>query len=57
MTSQTVKGEQKFVAVPGGRISYEVVGDGPAVLCLPSLGDTGVSMNALCQPFKKRAIR
>lgn len=40
MTSQTVKGEQKFVAVPGGRISYEVIGEGPAVLCLPSLGDT-----------------
>ncbi len=40
MTGQTLKSEEKFVAVPGGRISYEVIGEGPAVLCLPSLGDT-----------------
>jgi hypothetical protein len=40
MTGQAVKSEKKFVAVPGGRISYDVMGEGPAVLCLPSLGDT-----------------
>ena len=31
---------EKFVEVPGGRLAYEVAGEGPAVLCLPSLGDT-----------------
>jgi pimeloyl-ACP methyl ester carboxylesterase len=32
--------EQKSVPVPGGKLSYEVAGEGPVVLCLPSLGDT-----------------
>ena len=39
-TSQSVKGERKFVVVPGGKISYDVTGEGPVVLCLPSMGDT-----------------
>jgi pimeloyl-ACP methyl ester carboxylesterase len=34
------KTENKFVAVKGGKLAYEVTGSGPAVLCLPSLGDT-----------------
>jgi pimeloyl-ACP methyl ester carboxylesterase len=42
MTNSTLRypGEQKSVAVPGGMLSYEVAGQGPVVLCLPSLGDT-----------------
>jgi pimeloyl-ACP methyl ester carboxylesterase len=42
MTNSTYmhQSEQKSVAVPGGMLSYEVVGQGPVVLCLPSLGDT-----------------
>jgi pimeloyl-ACP methyl ester carboxylesterase len=35
------KTENKFVEVTGGKLAYEVTGSGPAVLCLPSLGDTG----------------
>lgn len=31
--------EQKFVEVDGGKLSYEVMGDGPSVLCLPGMGD------------------
>src|SRR5690349_15413414 len=34
------KTENKFVEVKGGKLAYEVTGSGPAVLCLPSLGDT-----------------
>jgi pimeloyl-ACP methyl ester carboxylesterase len=34
------KTENKFVEVAGGKLAYEVTGSGPAVLCLPSLGDT-----------------
>lgn len=31
--------EQRFVAVPGGRIAYDVVGDGPLVVLVPGMGD------------------
>lgn len=34
------KFEAKTIEVPGGKLAYEVSGNGPAVLCLPSLGDT-----------------
>lgn len=39
-TTQKFQSEQKTVSVPGGMLSYEVAGQGPVVLCLPSLGDT-----------------
>jgi pimeloyl-ACP methyl ester carboxylesterase len=39
-TSYRYQSEQKSVAVPGGMLSYEIAGQGPVVLCLPSLGDT-----------------
>ncbi len=29
----------KYLARPGGRIAYEVAGDGPLVLCVPGMGD------------------
>jgi pimeloyl-ACP methyl ester carboxylesterase len=32
--------EVKFVPVLDGQLAYEVAGNGPVVLCLPSLGDT-----------------
>lgn len=31
---------EKTIAVPGGKLAYDVQGEGPVVLCLPSLGDT-----------------
>lgn len=31
---------QKFVEVPGGKLSYDVAGEGPVMLCLPGMGDT-----------------
>lgn len=37
LTEQTTP---KTIEVPGGKLAYEVAGQGPAVLCLPSLGDT-----------------
>ncbi|MDB5079532.1 MAG: hypothetical protein JWP00_1456 [Chloroflexi bacterium] len=40
MVTSKVKVESKTVAVEGGVLAYEVQGAGPAVLCLPSLGDT-----------------
>lgn len=32
--------EQKLVEVAGGKLSYDVTGEGPAMLCLPGIGDT-----------------
>jgi pimeloyl-ACP methyl ester carboxylesterase len=29
----------RFVEVPGGKIAYDVTGDGPLVICVPGLGD------------------
>ncbi|NYI06217.1 alpha/beta fold hydrolase [Allostreptomyces psammosilenae] len=29
----------EFLDVPGGRIAYDVTGDGPLVVCLPGMGD------------------
>lgn len=29
----------QFLTVPGGTIAYDVAGDGPVVICVPSLGD------------------
>lgn len=31
---------QKFVEVPGGKLSYDVAGNGPLMLCVPGMGDT-----------------
>src|SRR5438876_11104208 len=30
----------KFIEVSGGKLAYEVAGQGPTMLCLPSMGDT-----------------
>lgn len=38
MMTETVS--SKTIEVAGGKLAYEVKGEGPAVLCLPSLGDT-----------------
>lgn len=35
-----MKSEQKFAEVAGGKLSYEVAGTGPVILCLPGVGDT-----------------
>jgi len=32
--------EQKFIEVSGGKLSYDITGKGPVVLCLPGIGDT-----------------
>ncbi len=44
MNNQTFQGqlgsEAKFVEVAGGRLAYDVAGNGPVVLCLPGMGDT-----------------
>lgn len=37
---QNTESNGKFIAVPGGTLAYEVAGQGPVVLCLPSMGDT-----------------
>ncbi len=28
-----------FLDVPGGRIAYDVTGEGPLVVCVPGMGD------------------
>lgn len=38
MKTETVS--TRTIAVAGGKLAYEVSGEGPVVLCLPSLGDT-----------------
>jgi pimeloyl-ACP methyl ester carboxylesterase len=38
--AELTKSVKKTVNVEGGVLAYEVAGTGPAVLCLPSLGDT-----------------
>ncbi len=40
MSNQSLNKIQKTIQVSGGVIAYEVEGNGEAVLCLPSLGDT-----------------
>lgn len=37
--SKGSKSEEKFVTVSGGKLAYVVQGEGPAVLCLPGMGD------------------
>lgn len=37
---QNTESTGKSIAVPGGTLAYEVAGQGPVVLCLPSMGDT-----------------
>lgn len=32
-------GSPRFLARPGGRIAYDVAGDGPLVVCIPGMGD------------------
>lgn len=32
--------EEKTIAVSGGKLAYDVQGEGPVVLCLPGMGDT-----------------
>lgn len=31
--------ETRYLDVPGGRLAYDVVGDGPLVVCVPGMGD------------------
>ena len=33
--------ETKFIEIEGGRLGYTVAGDGPVMLCVPGMGDTG----------------
>ncbi|GCE29436.1 hydrolase [Dictyobacter alpinus] len=37
---QHTESNVKFIPVPGGTLAYEIAGQGPPVLCLPSMGDT-----------------
>lgn len=37
---ETLTGQQKFIAIDNGRLGYTVYGTGPAILCVPGMGDT-----------------
>ncbi|HYM83549.1 MAG TPA: alpha/beta hydrolase [Candidatus Dormibacteraeota bacterium] len=39
MTTHTVGSEAFYLDRPGGRIAYDVAGEGPLVVCVPGMGD------------------
>ncbi|MFN8623448.1 MAG: alpha/beta hydrolase [Chloroflexota bacterium] len=39
MTSPATNGDTRYLARPGGRIGYDVTGEGPLVVCIPGMGD------------------
>ncbi|HYM84544.1 MAG TPA: alpha/beta hydrolase, partial [Candidatus Dormibacteraeota bacterium] len=39
MTIHTVGSEALYHGRPGGRIAYDVAGEGPLVVCVPGMGD------------------
>ena len=39
MTHSTMDQQTRYLDRPGGRIAYDVAGDGPLVICVPGMGD------------------
>ena len=55
MTDQTSRTE--YVDVKGGRIAYEVIGQGPLVVLSPGLGDTRRTYRFLAPLLAKAGYR
>jgi pimeloyl-ACP methyl ester carboxylesterase len=56
----TTNGEQhptRFLDRPGGRIAYELAGDGPLVVCIPGMGDLRSSYRFLAPALVEAGYR
>lgn len=49
--------ETQYLSVPGGQIAYEVAGEGPLVVCAPSMGDLRQEYRFLAPQFVQAGYR
>src|SRR5215510_10004462 len=47
----------EFLDVPGGRIAYDVTGEGPLVVCVPGMGDMRATFRHLTPPLTQAGYR
>jgi pimeloyl-ACP methyl ester carboxylesterase len=47
----------EFLNVPGGRIAYDVTGEGPLVVCVPGMGDIRATFRLLTPPLVEAGYR